>query len=624
MKYRAEIDGLRALAVLPVIFFHAGFEFFNGGFVGVDIFFVISGYLITNILIEDIENQRFSLLYFYERRARRILPALFFLILLIIPVAWFLMLPNQMESFSNSLIAVSLFVSNIYFWQESGYFEPVSEGNPLLHTWSLAVEEQFYLMFPIFLLFIWKFGKNKAFWVLVIIAILSLLLSEWGWRNSSSANFYLAPTRVWELLAGSLSAFIVRKRGIIKNNTLSLTGFLAIIFSIFVYSENTPFPSLYSLIPVVGVVLIIVYGEKETYVSRFLSIKFFVSMGLISYSAYLWHQPLFAFTRIRLLAEPSNILLLFLSALSLLIAYFSWRFIEIPIRKSHFSRKKLLLLLVPCWIFILVFGAISIKPYKKLTEKQLEYLSWQDFNKTQEFIESWEVGKCYIENGRNIWSEFNHEECISINERKKNVILLGDSHSAQLAKPLRKINNINLTNISSGGCRPIFQKNINVNLNRHCLERNNYFFNTFLKKYEENVDVIILAARWQKNELDMMKKTFESLSKISPRIIIVGGSPWFSSKVPELLLNFKDGEVPIKYLDHKFVATDKEIIDILENNENFLSVKNFICPKNCNLLKDGKLLMLDSEHLTPAGASYFVNNFLKDKINQDEKIFIKK
>ena len=201
MKYRAEIDGLRALAVVPVILFHAGFELFSGGFVGVDVFFVISGYLITTILIEDIDNNRFSIVNFYDRRARRILPALFFVMLVCIPFAWMWMLPNQMNDFAKSLVAVTLFASNILFWRESGYFDAAAEEKPLLHTWSLAVEEQYYLLFPIFLILAWRFGKNRVFWMIVLMAAISLLLSEWGWRNQTTANFYLAPTRAWELFA---------------------------------------------------------------------------------------------------------------------------------------------------------------------------------------------------------------------------------------------------------------------------------------------------------------------------------------------------------------------------------------------------------------------------------------
>ena len=340
MKYRTEIDGLRALAVVPVILFHAGFELFSGGFVGVDVFFVISGYLITTILIEDIENNRFSLVNFYERRARRILPALFFVMLVCIPFAWMWMLPYQMIDFSQSLVAVSLFASNILFWSENSYFATDSEEKPLLHTWSLAVEEQYYVLFPIFLLLAWRFGKNRVFWLIVVMSAISLLVSEWGWRNEATAKFYLAPTRAWELFAGSIAAFVVQKRGVKSNNALSLTGLAAIIFAILAYDKTTPFPGVYALIPVLGVVLLILYADKETLVARLLSTKALVGIGLISYSAYLWHQPLFAFARIRLLEQPSSGLMLALCVLSFLLAVASWKFVEQPFRnRKHFSRQ---------------------------------------------------------------------------------------------------------------------------------------------------------------------------------------------------------------------------------------------------------------------------------------------
>ena len=244
LKYRAEIDGLRALAVIPVILFHAGLEMFSGGFVGVDVFFAISGYLITTILIEDIENDRFSIVKFYERRIRRILPALSLVMLVCIPFAWRWMLPSQMKDFLQSLVAVSLFASNILFWRESDYFDSAADEKPLLHTWSLAVEEQYYVLFPIFLFLMWRFGKARVFWVIVVLAAASLALSEWGLRNHATANFYLAPTRAWELFSGSIAAFIVRQQGVQANNFMALLGLGAIVFAIFTYDKNTPFPSV--------------------------------------------------------------------------------------------------------------------------------------------------------------------------------------------------------------------------------------------------------------------------------------------------------------------------------------------------------------------------------------------
>lgn len=343
MKYRTEIDGLRALAVVPVILFHAGFELFSGGYVGVDMFFVISGYLITIILIEDIEEKRFSILNFYERRARRIFPALFLVMLVCIPFAWMWMLPSQMIDFSQSLVAVSFFAANILFWRENGYFAAAAQEKPLLHTWSLAVEQQYYVLFPVFLILAWRFGKNRVFWMIIVMITVSFLLSEWGWRNKATANFYLAPTRAWELLAGSIAAFVVQKQGVQKNNSLSLLGLAAIVFSIFSYDETTPFPSMYALVPVLGVVMVFLYAEEETLVARLLSNRAAVGIGLISYSAYLWHQPLFAFARIRTLEYPSTVLMSVLCLLSVLLAYSSWHFIEKPFRnKALISRTYIL------------------------------------------------------------------------------------------------------------------------------------------------------------------------------------------------------------------------------------------------------------------------------------------
>ena len=254
MKYRSDIDGLRALAVLPVILYHAGFDWFSGGFVGVDVFFVISGYLITTILIDDIERKQFSIINFYERRARRILPALVLMIIACCGVFSFYLPPLDFKDFANSMIGVALFISNITFWQEHGYFATASEIKPLLHTWSLSVEEQFYILFPIFLILSWRLGKIYVFGIIVAIAAISFLTSEWGWRNQPTANFYLTPTRAWELLAGSIAAFIIQKIGLQKNNPLALLGVAAIIYSIFAFDHSTPFPSIYTLVPVFGAV----------------------------------------------------------------------------------------------------------------------------------------------------------------------------------------------------------------------------------------------------------------------------------------------------------------------------------------------------------------------------------
>ncbi len=325
MTHRREIDGLRALAVLPVILFHAGFAAFSGGFVGVDVFFVISGYLITQIIVQDLNRGQFSIRRFYARRARRILPALFIVMIACIPLAFIWMLPSQYDEFSRSILAVVLFLSNIFFWRESGYFAAEAAEKPLLHTWSLGVEEQFYVLFPLLLMLAWRLGKTRIVPIMIIIALLSLGLSEYASRYYLNANFFLLPTRAWELLIGSITAVaLIRESEKKYANALSLFGLALIIISIFTFDEAMRLPSALSLIPTLGTALILRYATANTFAARALSLRPLVAIGLISYSAYLWHQPLFAFARMHLLSVPSPSLMLTLATVSLILGAMSW------------------------------------------------------------------------------------------------------------------------------------------------------------------------------------------------------------------------------------------------------------------------------------------------------------
>jgi peptidoglycan/LPS O-acetylase OafA/YrhL len=353
MKYRPEIDGLRAVAVIPVILFHASFSTFSGGFVGVDVFFVISGYLITTIILSEMEQGTFSLVNFYERRARRILPALFLVMLVSLPFAWLWMLPSDMKDFSQSLVAVSTFSSNILFLHESGYWDAASEMKPLLHTWSLAVEEQYYVLFPLFLMIMWHFRKRWILGSFLLVAGISLVTAQWGAYHKPSPTFYLLPTRGWELAIGAGIAFyfLYRKQAIrtllshkIVDEMLGLLGLLLIGYAVFTFDETIPFPSLYALVPTIGTGLIILFSSSQTMIGRFLSTKPLVAIGLISYSAYLWHQPLLVFTRHRTLTEPSELTFAIMASLSIPLAYLSWQYVEKPFRiKCIVNRKAIFL-----------------------------------------------------------------------------------------------------------------------------------------------------------------------------------------------------------------------------------------------------------------------------------------
>ena len=333
VQYRREIDGLRAVAVLPVIWFHTGFFGLSGGFLGVDVFFVISGFLITGILLNEIEGGTFSILGFYERRARRILPALFVVVLTTIPFAWFLLDPPAFADYSRSIASVMLFISNVHFWENVNYFGLNVEQMPLLHTWSLAVEEQFYLVFPLVLLLFRRISWVLTVTLLGILAALSLALSEWGWRNEPDVNFFFTFSRFWELFAGAIAA-VVAKYGALKGNgILAMLGLVLILGSMMVLDEATPVPSLYALAPVLGSVLVLLFAQGGAFVARLLSLRWLVGVGLISYSAYLWHYPLFAFAHV---AYPNGLhpgLMLVLLVLTLVLAGLTWIYVEQPFRR---------------------------------------------------------------------------------------------------------------------------------------------------------------------------------------------------------------------------------------------------------------------------------------------------
>jgi peptidoglycan/LPS O-acetylase OafA/YrhL len=367
MHYRHEIDGLRAIAVITVIFFHAGFDAFGGGFVGVDMFFVISGYLITSIILTELQQDKFSIVDFYERRARRILPALFLVMLVCIPFAYFYFLPRDMKDFSKSLIAVSVFASNILFWRESTYFDTAADLKPLLHTWSLAVEEQYYLFFPLFLLLLWRLGKRWIVGALALILVASFILAQWAAYAKPAVAFYLLPARGWELLIGALAAFFRSRtdRGEFGKPINQVGGWLGgvlILYAVFTFDKKIPIPGFYALIPVLGTLLIILFATRQTTIGRFLGNKVLVGIGLISYSAYLWHQPIFAFAR-HIGIEGRNLYLYgILSAMSLCLAFLSWRFVELPFRDRKRFRPSAIFGLS---LFLTVlFGSLGFVGYR--------------------------------------------------------------------------------------------------------------------------------------------------------------------------------------------------------------------------------------------------------------------
>ncbi len=360
MTYRPEIDGLRTIAVVSVVLYHAdlavsGQNVLAGGFLGVDIFFVISGFLITGLLAADLERGTFSLGHFYERRARRLLPALLLVMAVSTPFAWAIMTTNALIEYAQSLLAALLFSSNFFFWLQDSYTAEPSQLKPFLHTWSLALEEQYYIVFPVVLLVVWRFARQALIPVLVGMALLSLCIAAYLSTRNTDANFFLMPSRAWELLVGAILALQLepmrRVVPIAVMRMLPAMGLTAIAVPMWFYHDAMPHPSLWTVLPVLGVAMIILAAHEREPVTRLLSTRPMVGIGLISYSFYLWHFPIFAFGRILNHDTETHMDLGIWIALSAALAYLSWRFVEQPFR----DRKQM-----PVARLIAIVGTASV------------------------------------------------------------------------------------------------------------------------------------------------------------------------------------------------------------------------------------------------------------------------
>ena len=481
-----------------MILFHAGYEWASGGFVGVDVFFVISGFLITQLIFEDLKQSRFSLLNFYERRARRILPALFFVLTATSLTASLVMLPEARQGYGEALISVITFCSNIYFWLGSGYFAMNQAENTLLHTWSLSVEEQFYVFFPLFLGFLYTFCRQYLLPALILMVVLSLAAAIATTMvqvspGISSAAFFLLPTRLWELGVGAIIAYLTTFKsftfGEKSDFFMSYVGLICITIAIVLFDGNTPYPSLFTVVPVAGAGLLLI-SQKRTIVRKLLEARFFVSVGLISYSAYLWHQPVFAITHILLLENiVSNIRILAIIS-TFLIAYLSYRYVEEPFRdRVIFSTRNMTIILVT-WAILLLFlglalsgggaerGASSAYHDLRISSEWGRELNWDYSCRKKYGVDQYCVSNDLMQT--------------------PHVLILGDSHANHFypgfSEQLGGRNEVTMM-LGAGGCPPLLGIDMGYNrqqgVNLKCHER---MYETLMSIPEfEGVETVYLA-----------------------------------------------------------------------------------------------------------------------------------
>lgn len=360
--YRPEIDGLRAIAVMSVILCHAEVPGFPGGFLGVDSFFVISGFLISGLMLDSLDRGTFSLRNFYERRVRRILPAVFLVTGLCVVPGWFFMSADAYENLGESVVATTLSANNILLTVTTSYWEMESAFKPLLHTWSLGLEEQYYLVVPFVILLSYRHSKRNPAWAIGLISLLSFAACFWALPRYPAANFYLLPTRAWELGIGGLAVIYARRQAVTPSSgKLAIAGIVAIVACVVLLPSETPTPSPIALIPVVGTALVLVYCRGGL-AHAILTLPPMRWIGLISYSAYLWHQPLFAFLRVISPSQPAVWQYASLIPVTLLLSWFLWRYVEVPFRnRKKMSFRTVGTILVPAAVLLLVAGGLIFK-----------------------------------------------------------------------------------------------------------------------------------------------------------------------------------------------------------------------------------------------------------------------
>lgn len=528
MKYRPDIDGLRAIAVLPVIFFHAGFDWISGGFIGVDVFFVISGFLITSIIYEEITAGSFTFANFYERRARRILPPLYFTLLVTLPLSWFLLIPDAFIAYAESLIGVIFFSSNLVFWSQLNYFSPAAETIPLLHTWSLAIEEQYYIFFPFILLLLRQRSHKPILIILCSLLVLSFGICVFGAIFKPSANYYLLPSRFWELLIGSIAAIflkhdIIKRELTTKASVLSFTGLIIILLSNFLITEELAYPSWYTLIPTVATVLVLAFTLPGMLTYKLLSTKLLVVIGLISYSAYLWHQPIFVYLNLAFPEEKSQLVVLSAIAATLLLAYFSWKYIEAPFRnKQRTSKKSIILASTLASLFLVSCGITIIKNHGF---------------ETRFTIDKRLVGKFELPMTSNGWCFYSVDSdpalsvgsdatnCFLGSETGKGAILFGDSYAGMYEPLWHKLGqelNLRINSVTTNWCHTsitdFYYWERETRAKEQCMLNRSYFRESIANN---TFDTIIVSSAWAMVPTDKFEKELMFLKKASTNFKII-------------------------------------------------------------------------------------------------------
>ncbi len=635
LRYRTDIDGLRAIAVLSVLFDHLGIRLFHGGYIGVDIFFVISGYLITGIIVQEIKGNEFSLVRFYERRIRRIFPALFVALLFTVIASAILYDTGAFRDFGRSVVATTFFFSNIHFWTETGYFDAPAQIKPLLHTWSLAVEEQYYIVFPLLMVFLVRYFKSKIPYILGGITLISFGWNLYALHYDASSAFYFSHLRAWELLIGgllSLNLIVVKPTPFISN-ILVWIGFGMILIPMFLYSSVTEFPGVAAAIPVLGTALIIHVGKSNaTFINGLLGTSPLVFIGKISYSLYLWHWPLIIFSKYYAIKKLTTLELSGIVFFTIVVAALSWKFIEIPLREKRVLKGRR--------IFIY---AASIMIIAAITGSSISSLNPSNTSSTERV---WSLACNFNQDNNKKMAKL--KACpIGAKDQPATFVLWGDSHARVAAEGVSLAaskQNLGGSLMYSSGCPPLL--GITRENEHDACELSREVIMKYIVEHPE-LKVVILAGRWtlwaegssysytdeiinfdiqdiqskseQKESSPVLferglERTVKALLELDRKVVIISQVPEIGYDVP--LADFiarrtgRDTNKIIALPLEKFYERNNRELSILDKISNTYKVEivdpwKILCNDTaCLPIKDEQVLYEDDHHLSVIGSQY--------------------
>lgn len=615
MKYRAEIDGLRAIAVLAVLAFHLVPAACPGGFVGVDVFFVISGYLISAIIQRDIEDEKFSILAFYERRVRRILPALLVTLALTSVVAYFCFLPDELRGYSKQLISALFSAANLFFWLTFGYFDFRPDSVPLLHTWSLAVEEQFYIFLPLFLFAVHRYAPRRLRTAIFVVAASSFIASVISIFLYPSATFYLPHTRAWELLIGAMVSLGLTPLPStdLQREVAAVVGVCMIALALILFSATTLFPGPTALLPCVGTALVLASGQTgRSMTGRALSWRPLVFVGAISYSLYLWHWPVIILSKALLIVPPGAPALLVNGAmfgLSFGLAVLSWKFVEQPFRNPRRVPRRMLMTCVGAMAAMLAGVGAMMYPGLpgRFPDEARQVAAYIDMGGADV-----RDGKCFISSNY-AYTDFKPSVCLPWASSGPNYLLIGDSHAAQYWPGLsRVLGPAPVMQATASGCKPIRDGDGES----RCTRLMDYVFNEFLRDHKP--DVMFIAARWFQSDLDGLEKTLQWTERQGIPTVLIGPIVEYDQAFPRLLAIAMRRKQPDLVDAHRVqaIAGVDANMDALARQAHvrFVSVYRIICPSDQGTCIHTPIpsvpLQFDYGHLTTEGSVFVVQRIL--------------